>query len=56
MNDDGLSIHLHIGMTTGDVVIEAKGLCKSFGDKVLFKDLDFTIPPGAIVGIVGIYL
>jgi sulfate-transporting ATPase len=35
------------------VVIEAKGVCKAYGDKVLMKNLDFSIPQGAIVGVVG---
>ena len=41
------------GPRLGDIVIEAKGLAKAFGDTVLFEGLDFTVPPGAIVGIIG---
>ncbi len=41
------------GPRLGDIVIEAKGLAKAFGDIVLFEGLDFTVPPGAIVGIIG---
>jgi ATP-binding cassette ChvD family protein len=41
------------GPRLGQLVIEAKGLSKAFGKKLLFGDLDFTIPPGACVGIVG---
>ena len=41
------------GPRLGDVVIEAKGLKKSYGDRVLFEDVEFSIPPGAIVGIIG---
>ncbi|WP_379549753.1 energy-dependent translational throttle protein EttA [Qipengyuania sp. DGS5-3] len=37
----------------GAKVIEAKGLTKAFGDKLLFENLDFTLPPGGIVGIIG---
>ncbi|NOW43916.1 ATP-binding cassette ChvD family protein [Novosphingobium sp. SG751A] len=37
----------------GGKVIEAKGISKSFGDKVLFKDLSFLLPPGGIVGVIG---
>ena len=37
----------------GGKVIEAKNLTKSFGDKLLFEDLNFTLPPGGIVGIIG---
>ena len=41
------------GPRLGDIVIEAKGLAKAFGDTVLFEGLDFTVSPGAIVGIIG---
>ncbi len=41
------------GPRLGSVVVDAKSLKKSFGDKLLFSDLNFSIPPGAIVGIVG---
>ena len=37
----------------GSQVIEAHNISKSFGDKVLFEDLSFTLPPGGIVGIIG---
>ncbi len=37
----------------GSKVIEAKGLTKSFGDKLLFENLSFMLPPGGIVGIIG---
>ena len=37
----------------GDLVIEAKNIAKSFGDKVLYEDLSFNLPPGGIVGIIG---
>lgn len=41
------------GPRLGDIVIEAVGLFKAFGDTVLFEDIDFSVPPGAIVGIIG---
>ena len=41
------------GPRLGSVVIEAKKISKAFGDNLLFKDLDFVVPPGAVVGIVG---
>ena len=41
------------GPRLGDIVVEAKGLKKSFGDRVLFEDVNFKIEPGAIVGIIG---
>ena len=37
----------------GGKVIEAKGISKSFGDKLLFEDLSFILPPGGIVGVIG---
>ena len=41
------------GPRLGNVVLEAKGLTKAFGDKLLIDGLDFRLPPGGIVGIVG---
>jgi ATP-binding cassette ChvD family protein len=46
-------ILIQIPERLGSNVIEAKGLTKSFGDKLLFENLDFTLPPGGIVGIIG---
>jgi ATP-binding cassette ChvD family protein len=37
----------------GGTVIEAKGLTKAYGDKLLFEDLTFSLPPGGIVGVIG---
>lgn len=37
----------------GSTVIEATGLTKAYGDKLLFEDLSFTLPPGGIVGVIG---
>jgi ATP-binding cassette ChvD family protein len=48
-----LEIYIPAGPRLGDVVIEAKGLRKAFGDKLLIDDAEFLIPPGAIVGIIG---
>ncbi len=41
------------GPRLGDLVIEARGLKKSFGDRVLFDDLSFKLPRGGIVGVIG---
>ncbi len=41
------------GPRLGDVVVEAKGLSKAYGDKLLFDDLNFSLPRGGIVGIIG---
>jgi len=48
-----LEIFIPSGPRLGDRVIEAKGISKSYGDKLLFENLDFTLPPGAIVGVIG---
>ncbi|MBT3980967.1 MAG: energy-dependent translational throttle protein EttA [Bacteriovoracaceae bacterium] len=41
------------GPRLGDNVLEVSGVSKSFGDKLLYENLNFKIPPGAIVGIIG---
>jgi sulfate-transporting ATPase len=41
------------GPRLGDVVVEAKGLAKAFGDRLLFEEMAFSLPRGGIVGIVG---
>ncbi|MDR5901695.1 energy-dependent translational throttle protein EttA [Halomonas icarae] len=46
-------IYIPPGPRLGDKVIEFHGVSKAFDNKLLYEDLDFTIPPGAIVGIVG---
>ncbi len=46
-------IYIPPGERLGDKVIEFKNVSKSFGDRLLINDLSFTIPKGAIVGIVG---
>jgi len=48
-----LEIFIPHGPRLGGVVIEAEGLSKGHGDRLLFDDLSFSIPPGAIVGIIG---
>ena len=46
-------IYIPPGPRLGDIVIRADGLRKAYGDKLLFDDLTFDLPPGGIVGIVG---
>ena len=46
-------IYIPPGQRLGDLVIEVNQLSKAFGEKVLVENLDFQIPPGAIVGIIG---
>ena len=46
-------IHIANGKRLGDIVIQAEHLQKAFGDKVLFDDLNFSLPRSGIVGIIG---
>jgi ATP-binding cassette ChvD family protein len=48
-----LEIYVPPGPRLGQVVIEAQGLKKGYGDHLLFEDLDFRLPPGGIVGVIG---
>jgi ATP-binding cassette ChvD family protein len=50
---DELEIYIPPGPRLGDVVIEAHGVSKAFGDRVLFEGLDFSLPKGGIVGVIG---
>jgi energy-dependent translational throttle protein EttA len=46
-------LYIPPGPRLGDKVLEVKNLCKGFGDRVLINDLSFSMPKGAIVGIIG---
>ncbi len=48
-----LEIYIPPGPRLGNVVIEATGLCKAYGDRILFENLSFALPPGGIVGVIG---
>jgi energy-dependent translational throttle protein EttA len=50
---DRVEIHIPAGPRLGDVVIEADGVRKGFGDRLLVEDLTFSLPPAGIVGVVG---
>jgi sulfate-transporting ATPase len=50
---DRLQIQLPAGRRLGGVVIEADGVSKAFGDRLLMEDLDFKLPPAGIVGVIG---
>jgi ATP-binding cassette ChvD family protein len=50
---DKLEITIPPGPRLGDQVVEAKGLSKGFGDRLLIDDLSFLLPPGGIVGVIG---
>lgn len=59
LNEDGkakeerLEIFIPSGPRLGNKVIEAHNVTKSYGDKVLFENLNFTLPPAGIVGVIG---
>ncbi len=50
---ESLDLRIPPGPRLGDQVIEAEGLTKGYDGRTLFKDLDLSLPPGAILGIVG---
>ncbi|CAM3428586.1 energy-dependent translational throttle protein EttA [Aequorivita lipolytica] len=51
--DEKLEIYIPNGPRLGTNVIEAKGVSKAFGDKLLYEDLNFKLPQAGIVGIIG---
>jgi ATP-binding cassette ChvD family protein len=50
---DEMEIYIPSGPRLGDIVFEADGVSKSFGEKVLFENVSFKIRPGSIVGVIG---
>jgi ATP-binding cassette ChvD family protein len=59
LNEDGrekeekLEIFIPNGPRLGNVVVEAQGVSKAFGDRVLYEGLEFSLPPAGIVGVIG---
>jgi energy-dependent translational throttle protein EttA len=51
--EDKLEIFIPNGPRLGDKVIRAIGVSKSFGDRILFENLEFNLPPNGIVGVIG---
>jgi ATP-binding cassette ChvD family protein len=51
--DRELEIFIPAGPRLGDVVVRAEGVSKAFGDRLLYDNLSFDLPPGGIVGIIG---
>ena len=51
--EEKLEIFIPNGPRLGNKVIEAHGVAKAFGDKLLFDNLDFVLPPNGIVGVIG---
>ena len=50
---DQVQIHIPAGPRLGGVVVEAEGLRKAYGDRVLIEELNFKLPPAGIVGVIG---
>ncbi len=51
--EERLEIFIPNGPRLGNKVIEARGIAKAYGNRQLFKDLDFALPPAGIVGVIG---
>ncbi len=51
--NETLEIYIPPGERLGDIVIEAHGVSKAYGDKLLFENLEFSLPKGGIVGVIG---
>jgi ATP-binding cassette ChvD family protein len=50
---DRVEIHIPAGPRLGDLVVQAEGVAKGFGDRLLVEDMTFNLPPGGIVGVIG---
>jgi sulfate-transporting ATPase len=50
---DQVQIHIPAGPRLGDVVVQAEGIRKGYGDRLLIDDLSFNLPRGGIVGVIG---
>jgi ATP-binding cassette ChvD family protein len=50
---EAAEIYIPPGPRLGDIVVEARGLCKGYGDVLLMDAVDFTLPRGGIVGVIG---
>lgn len=48
-----VEIHIPAGPHLGNLVVQAKDISKAYGDKLLFDNLNFELPPGGIVGVIG---
>jgi energy-dependent translational throttle protein EttA len=51
--DEEMEIYIPPGPRLGDVVIEAVGISKAYGDRILFENMNFALPPGGIIGVIG---
>jgi energy-dependent translational throttle protein EttA len=53
VREEAIELQLPPGPHLGDKVVQFKGVTKGFGDKILMENVDFSLPPGGIVGIIG---
>ncbi len=51
--DEAVTIQIPPGPHLGDLVVQAEGLKKIYGDRVIFEDMTFRLPPGGIIGVIG---
>jgi energy-dependent translational throttle protein EttA len=51
--DEEMEIFIPPGPRLGDIVIEAAGISKAYGDRILFENMNFALPPGGIIGVIG---
>jgi sulfate-transporting ATPase len=51
--EEELTIRIPHGQRLGNQVVEAKGLTKAYGDRMIMENVDFSLPPGGIVGVIG---
>lgn len=51
--NENIEIYIPPGPRLGNVVIEAKNVAKAYGDTLLYEDMNFMLPPGGIIGIIG---
>ncbi len=51
--EEAVALQIPPGPHLGSLVVEAEGVAKGFGDRLLFEDMSFRLPPGAIVGVIG---
>jgi energy-dependent translational throttle protein EttA len=51
--DEAVVLQIPAGPHLGTLVVEAENVAKAFGDRLLFEDLNFRLPPGGIVGVIG---
>ncbi|WP_337177011.1 energy-dependent translational throttle protein EttA [Paludisphaera sp.] len=51
--DEAVILQIPAGPHLGSLVVEAEGVAKGFGDRLLFEDMTFRLPPGGIVGVIG---